>query len=378
MIRKSVTVFSKEIKCLFRDKKSFFASLILPAVLVFSVLLLINASLGVKIGGKPVVSVNFKENSFYEFLNKKGVFEIVSPDEPYLALKSGEISGYILIDRKTDEKILNGEDFSIDVDYAVSSSDSKDVLNLLSSCESEFKSLVSSQKFENTQEIYDFVNKKTVKAEKSSLSGSYTKSFLPIVSVIYACVAMASAAAEMSAGEKERGTWEPLLATGVSRKCIAAGKISAIFVMAFLSSFSSVLGFFAYVFVATGKANFPFVGIFEFLCVLAFFEIFAASVYFAFGVVSKSSKEAQLYALPVSAVFTAPMFFLNLISLQNIGLKELCIPIFNVVCVVCEIFGAGFNLVHFLIVCVWMIFYFFVILKIIEKLLSKESVIFRI
>lgn len=309
MIKKSITVFSKEMKCLFRDRKSFFASLILPAVLVFFVLLLINASFGAKIGGKPAVSVSYKENAFYEFLIKKGVFEIKTVSEPYEALKSGGISGYILIDKNADEKILNGENFSIDVDYMVSSSDSKEVLSLVSSCESEFKSLISAQKFGDVKEIYEFVSKNTTKAEKAGLNKVYTNYLLPIISVLYACVAMASAAAELSAGEKERGTWEPLLATGVSRKCLILGKVLAVSLMAFLSSLSSVLGFFAYAFLAAGGASVFVANIFEFLLILALFEVFAASVYFAFGVISKSSKEAQLYALPVSAAFTAPMFF---------------------------------------------------------------------
>ena len=378
MIKKSITIFLKEMKCLFRDRKSFFASLILPAVLVFSVLLLINASLGAKIGGKPAVSVNYKENAFFEFLSKKDVFEIKTVSEPYEALKSGEISGYILIDKNADEKILNGENFSIDVDYMVSSSDSNNILSLVSSCESEFKSLVSAQKFGNAKEIYEFINKSDIKAEKAGLNKVYMNYLLPIISVIYACVAMASAAAELSAGEKERGTWEPLLATGVSRKCLVLGKVLAVSLMAFLSSISSILGFCAYAFLAVGRVNFSVMSIFEFLLILALFEVFAASIYFAFGVISKSSKEAQLYALPVSAAFTAPMFFLNLINAQNISFKELCIPGFNVVCVVCEIFSTSFNLIHFLAVCAWMILYFFVILKITEKLLSKESVLFRI
>ena len=378
MFRKSITIFSKEIKCLFRDRKSFFASLILPAALVFFVLLLINASLGAKIGGKPAVSMSYKENAFYEFLIRKDVFEIKTVSEPYEALKSGEISGYILIDENADEKILNGENFSIDVDYIVSSSDLKEVLSLVSSCESEFKSLVSAQKFSDDKEIYEFVSKNTTKAEKAGLNKVYTNYLLPIISVLYACMAMASAAAELSAGEKERGTWEPLLATGVSRKCLVLGKVLAVSLMAFLSSLSSVLGFFAYAFLAAGGASISLENIFEFLLILALFEIFASSVYFAFGVISKSSKEAQLYALPVSAAFTAPMFFLNLISSQNISFKEICVPGFNFVCIVCEIFSASFNLIHFLAVCAWMILYFFVILKITEKLLSKESVIFRI
>lgn len=378
MIKKSITVFSKEMKCLLRDRKSFFASLILPAVLVFFVLLLINASLGAKIGGKPAISVNYKENAFYEFLEKKDVFEIKTVNEPYTALKSGEISGYILIDKNADEKILNSEDFSIDVDYMISSSNSKEVLSLVSSCESEFKGLVSAQKFGNVKEVYEFVNKNAPKAEKAGLNKVYTNYLLPIVSVIYACVAMASTSAELSAGEKERGTWEPLLSTGVSRKCLVLGKVLAVSLMAFLSSFSSVLGFFAYNFLAVGRLNFSVMSIFEFLLILALFEVFASSVYFAFGVISKSSKEAQLYALPVSAAFTAPMFFLNLINVQNISFKKLCIPGFNFVCIVCEIFSASFSFIHFLVVCAWAILYFFITLKITEKLLSKESVIFRI
>lgn len=378
MIKKSITVFSKEIKCLFRDRKSFFANLILPAVLVFFVLLLINASLGAKIGGKPAVSVSCKENAFYEFLVKKDIFEIKAVSEPYEALKSGEISGYIIIDKNVDEKILIGENFSIDVDYMVSSNDSKEVLNLVSSCESEFKSLVSAKKFSDAKEIYEFVNKNTAKAEKAGLNKVYTTYLLPIISVIYACVAMASAAAELSAGEKERGTWEPLLATGVSRKCLVLGKVLAVSLMAFLSSLSSVLGFFVYAFLAAGGVSISLISIFEFLLILVLFEIFASSVYFAFGVISKSSKEAQLYALPVSAAFTAPMFFLNLINVQNISFKKLCIPGLNFVCIVCEIFSASFNFIHFLVVCAWAILYFFITLKITEKLLSKESVIFRI
>lgn len=82
-------------------------------------------------------------------------------------------------------------------------------------------------------------------ADEREVAGSVMVSVVPLLLVILVFTSVMSIAAESVAGEKERGTMATLLATPVSRRDIALGKVLAITAIGLLIAASSLLGILA-------------------------------------------------------------------------------------------------------------------------------------
>ena len=65
---------------------------------------------------------------------------------------------------------------------------------------------------------------------------------LPLLLIIYSIAGPMGAAVDLGAGEKERGTLEPLLTTQAGRLSLLWGKFFAITVMGHISTISSLIG----------------------------------------------------------------------------------------------------------------------------------------
>ena len=375
------TIFLKEIKCFFRDKKSFVIGAVLPFFLVFSLLFLTSVS-GAAKNRNLSVAINNKDNSFYEYLKARGDVTLKDVSDSGAAIKSGEISGYFIVDSDIDERIMKNEPFTINVDYDLSSSNSGSVLSSLSEIEAGFEQLVSGKSFTGKDEILSLVTKGAASAgRESDLRAGYALAgvLTPIIIIIYACLSSASVAVDLSVGEKEKGTLKPLLVTGVSKQALVLGKVLAAGFMALLSTLAAVLGVYAYVCFLLGRfaAGLGFLEVLSLLVVLVFSVLFISSVNFTLGAFSKSSREAQIYFMIASAIFTLPSFFTLALNFQKISILELCVPVFNVVCVFGEIMHGYLNVFHLLILVFWLVFYMVLSLKISVKLFSKESIMFK-
>ena len=215
---------------------------------------------------------------------------------------------------------------------------------------------------------------------KIDTSSLYFSMLVPMMLILYCCMGSAGTAAEVSAGEKERGTLEPLLSTGASRSSIVIGKLLATTSMGVVSGLFTVLGVWGYLLISS-SSNMPNISDFDMISLIlvtVFISMFFASLNLMIGVYSKSYKEAQTYLMPVSIMCSVPTFFTYALDVSHIGILELCVPVLNMICIVKEILSGAVNLIHLGIVILWLLFYVCVSLFVTLRMFKKESVVFRI
>ena len=398
MLKQAILVFFKEMKCIVRDTRTFVFGLLLPLLLVPGILFAVNFSLSSFVPNSPAnVSVKMafsdKNNVFYKFCSSQSGVAIKDVQDPKKAISSGEIEVYVTVDPSINEAISKSETFKlkdfVKYEYDETAMNSTTAGALMSKYETTFESLVSDAK-EYDINLSEFIGV-DLDAQMSGAMGDGVDIaeninlicfvlLVPTMLVLYCGTSSMGTASELGVGEKERGTLEALLSTGADRVSIVLGKLFATTTMGALGGLCAAIGLVAYMkFMFWGRpSQVSFVEglclVFITLCVALFF----AAVNLAISIYSKSDKEAQTYSLPLVMFCMAPTFFTYGLSPIDIDIVKLCIPMYNVACVLKEIVSKSVNILHIGIVAGWLIIYSLIAVTIMVKLFRKEDVIFRI
>jgi sodium transport system permease protein len=144
-------------------------------------------------------------------------------------------------------------------------------------------------------------------ATAEQMGGYALGRFLPMLLILMTVLGTFYPAIDLAAGEKERGTLEPLLATPVPADLIVVGKFAAAAVMGFLAALlnltSMLLTFQSGIVQLGAAADFDFHlppgAIAVILVMLALLSIFFASLFLGIAVRARSLKEAQYALTPV-------------------------------------------------------------------------------
>ena len=389
MISNALTVFLKELKCMIRDKKTFWMISLLPFVLIPLMLLTINFStqnLENNMGKNMTVGIRSKDNTFYDFLSVQKALTVLEVTDPQKSLNSGEIVAYITTDNNLDEKFLKKEKFTIDIQYSDSSINSKMAMAVLPQYESTFRYISENYDFDNINSFKEKISSELDVSDdlgvdiSSDNSMIYFNMLVPVLLVIYCWMGSSTVAAELTAGEKEKGTLEPLLSNGVERTSLIIGKIAATTAMGVISGMSSVLGLGVYLLISSsfGKVGMNVLDLLALLFVAILASVFFSSVNIMLGIYARSSKEAQTYFMPSLLVYLIPTFFTYTLDINQINLPQLCIPVYNIICVIKEIMASSLNIMHLVVVTAWFAVYISLAYFVTIRLFKREDVIFRI
>lgn len=391
MFRQIIVVFLKEIKCILRDKRTFIFGLFLPLLLAPTMLFISDFSLfGTK--DKTVknitIGINKKDNSFYNFFTAQDGVTAIYVRDIQKSLDSGEISAYITVDENIDKKIINHEPFNLDIKYGNSSVSSVMEIPIIKQYENAYRYLVENHGFNTEEELKNAVKIKiplqnlvpdTPSIDTSAL---YFRMLVPMMIILYCCIGSAGTASELTAGEKEHGTLEPLLATCANRTCIILGKLFATTAMGVTSGLCTALGLWIYLITSssssTAKNNISALNMLFLLVITVFISMFFASINLLIGVYAKSYKEAQTYMMPISVLCVVPNMFSYSLEAGKVSFFDLCIPVYNVICIIKEILAGVLNIFHLITVLLWLGVYISISLFLIIKLFKKESALFRV
>lgn len=388
MFRQALIVFWKELKCIIRDKKTFIFGLLLPLILVPSMLFIIDfsvKSMQGQVASNVNIAMNNKQNSFYSFCSVQDKVTVIDVQDPQKALDSGAISAYVTVGDNIDEKIVKKESFDLNIKYNESSLNSMMAIPIVAEYEADYRYLVANIPFSSVESLNKAIAIKVdlqgdSQASSFDTGSLYFNMLVPMMLILYCCMGSAGTAAELSAGEKEHGTLEPLLSTCADRTGIIVGKLLATTAMGVISGLFTVLGLWGYLIISssTSSVNISVIGMLMLLIMTVFIAMFFASVNLTIGVYSRTFKEAQTYLMPVSIICLIPTFFTYTLDASKIGIIDLCIPVFNVICIIKEIFAGVINVAHIAIVLAWLIAYISVAFIITSKLFKRESIVFRI
>jgi sodium transport system permease protein len=222
-------------------------------------------------------------------------------------------------------------------------------------------------------------------AAEEKVAGSRFAVILPYFIVFLCFMGAMGPAMDLTAGEKERGTLETILASAVGRDDLVLGKFllvlttSLVTAVMSLASYTFTMRFSAsYVQQMTAGRNFtisPQALLSVFLVVLPMAILFSAAI-FAVALLAKNFKEAQNYVGPMMFVVILPAMAGMLPGVElNAGLAM--VPILNVSLAAKELLTGSFPLGHLAIVFASTSVFAAIALLAAFRMFQTESVLFR-
>jgi sodium transport system permease protein len=298
-------VAHKELSDLLRDRKSIFWALFAVTIsgpLVVGILYFITKTITERIDKTtaPIVNVQFAPDLVRHF-ERRGIKIDAEPKNYRERVKSGELDAVIEIDADFARSLAEGRIAKITLITESSRDRSAPIVAKLSQELRAYSNAIGNERM-ILRGIAPAVAR-PIQVEEFDLATPEQRGarFLQIMSfyALFAGLMGAIAAAlDVTAGERERQTLEPLLTTPVTSIELAVGKWLAVSAINLLAVTTSLIGFLvALQFVPLAKLGIPFnFGLREFLgfmAVLVPFAFMVPAVFLAAGSAAKTAKEAQ-------------------------------------------------------------------------------------
>lgn len=136
-------------------------------------------------------------------------------------------------------------------------------------------------------------------------------SLVPLILVLMTITGAVYPAIDLTAGERERGTLETLMAAPIPRVGILFSKFVAVLTVAVLTAVLNLIGMFATVWAFQldkqfGGGVFTFPVMFQIFLLLILFAAFFSAILLAVTSFAKSFKEAQVYLIPIILLSLGP------------------------------------------------------------------------
>ena len=243
---------------------------------------------------------------------------------------------------------------------------------------------LNDQHIRNTLKLHEIevllpaqISENSVATESGSPSPLVT--FIPLVLVLMTMTGAVYPAIDLTAGERERGTMEILIAAPVSRMTLLAGKFVAVLVVALLTASVNMLSMFATLFTlgldravlgGSGLRIIPLV-----MLMMVVFAGFFSAVLLSITSVARSFKEAQAYLIPLMLISLTPGMFSLMPDLQ-MGTLLAVTPLVNIVLTGRDLLQSHFNLPMFTIVILSTAFYGVLALAVAARIFGSDSVLY--
>lgn len=359
-------VLKKELKDAFRDKKSIFATFILPLILfpIFFVIIgmssnsitdkAINPKLTiVTTGTESSLSVNSQEYKYFE----ENIFSISDDLKVNYVecenFKDALINGDIYLALIIEENFLNNindvtKSVNIQVIYDDRSTSGSTTASVIVEVLNTYSDALLQDRVE---ELDPDISMTPVVGSSLSLSQAFddiqrygTDStilllIIPMLLTMLISIGGASIATDLVAGEKERNTFEPLLSTGASRFSILSAKYAVIIIFSFLSAIAEVLSILISMLVtkdmfatsAFSSLYLPFSGVILVVLNLLMLAALFSGLLLILTSTSNTLKEAQSKSTVIMFLPMIIAFATMYTDVTDISLWSMCLPIYNVV-----------------------------------------------
>ncbi|WP_052220808.1 ABC transporter permease [Clostridium homopropionicum] len=397
MMSKASLVFKKELRDLFRDRKTLLVSILIPLIIMPLIFFVIGKSAS---SNEKKVEENFKiaitggvNSEFVGFVKKIDKVQIIDSKNPEEDVKEGKLLLALEVPDNIDSLIKDEKDAPIKIIYDNSSQQSSMAQSRVENYIQEFSKQIVATRLEARGIKTSILNPvqisyKTTTKQEDSMGKVIIAMILPLFLVIYSVTGPMGPAIDLGAGEKERGTLEPLLTTQAGRMSLLWGKFAAISVIGLITTLASMIGIVialkqsgnsamgvninAGMFSDIGIKGAVLITVMVILMNLTF-----GALELAISIYARSFKEAQTYLTPLNIIALAPIYLTYMLDARNIDMYYFHIPIANAVCLIKEFLAGVFNTGHILITFGWILFYIVLCITFARYMFSREEVIFR-
>ena len=375
-----INILKKELRELFRDKKSLAMMLIIP---IFIPLIMIGMS----------ALFEMQANKDIEEYNKIGFAYKLSEEEKSLAEQMN-----IEVITGTEEELKQKYDAE-EINAYVTKNEKNYIINTDGSDNSTFASNLMEEYFNSYKQILQgkYLEENGIKAgkvldiitvsqnalEQDNYFGDYIKNYAFLFIIMAITVSATYPATDTTAGEKERGTLETLLTFPIKSKDIIVGKFLAVS----LSSIVTGLISFALAIVALFVAKDMF-SIYEGvdimysvssivfgIIVIIAYSIFVSGLCISIASTSKTFKEAQSALTPLTFISFFPSFVVFMVGLKTTPVLSI-IPFLKYTMIFTDIASGNIDLLNIALMAISTIIYITIIFTYIIKQYKSEKVLF--
>ena len=373
-------ILKKELRELFRDKKSLSMMLIIP---IFIPLIMLGMS-------ALFEAQTEKDTSEY---NKIGFAYSLSEEEKSIA-KQMDIKVVEGNEKELKEKYENGE-----INLYVTKKDNQYTLNIDSSDNSVYAKSLTEQYF-NTYKSYlqqtyltqnnidadSILNIITIK-EKSIEEDNYFADFIKNYAFLFVIMAITVSATypatDTTAGEKERGTLETLLTFPIKSKDIILGKFLSVTLSSIITGVISFILAIISLIIAEGTFSIyegldimfsPFTVVIS-LIIIIVYSFFISGLCISIASTSKTFKEAQSALTPLTFVSLFPGMIAFMISVGATPLLSI-VPFLNYSLIFTDINAGNVSWLNIALMIISSFVYIAIVLYYIIKQYKSEKILF--
>jgi sodium transport system permease protein len=388
-------VYAKEMLEAVRDRRTLFVMIVLPAIIMPA------ATLGIPYLAQrqqhmvqnvtPRVAVVGDAPRLIHLASLTRLITPVQVADPVAALRARRVLAVVRIPSHFEATIARNGQAHVGILYDASDFESTaarlKVVELISRYSQQVVARRLAARHINPADLLPVVLDERNVATQRQVTGLLLASLLPFFIAMWAVVGGMSAAVDLAAGEKERGTLESLLVTPPSREALVVGKFLAVVtasigsvIVVLVTMMLSLRWGYPYVLHTTQRldVSLPLGTGVVMLGIALLFSALVSAVQLAISIYARSPREAQQYITPLYFVTVLPALAVQFISEWERSAWSYLAPVLNAFFIFRELLLGTLNWGHLLLAAASCALYAALALKVAVALFSRESVIFRI
>lgn len=373
-------ILKKELREMFRDKKSLSMMLVIP---IFVPLIVLGMSALFEVQANKDIEEYNKIGFAYELseeeknIAKELNIEVTEGNENELKTKyeNDEIDLYITKDG--NKYILNGNDSDVTT-YAKT---------LMESYFNVYKEYLQSGYLQannvNPNDVLNIITVEENITEEENMFVSYIRNYAFVFIIMAITVSATYPATDTTAGERERGTLETLLTFPIKSRDIIVGKFLAVTIASILTGIISLV--LAIISVAIAQNAFSIyeglnimfspISILLSVIIIIAYSLFISGLCIAIASSSKTFKEAQSALTPLTFISLFPGMIAFMIGVTGTPLLSI-IPFINYVVVFTDTSAGNVDWLNIALMVISTIIYISIVLTYIIKQYKSEKILF--
>ncbi|HHU49401.1 MAG TPA: ABC transporter permease [Clostridiales bacterium] len=395
-------VFKKEVKDIARDKRTLITNLFIPIILMPLLFALMGGGMEKMEEDIENITIALTAQSDTDEIHSLLENEIFagypniklngSVEDPVEAVRQGEARFVLEVESNYADLLEQGKTYAITVHYDQSDTKSAGSLGILAQAIEDYsrkqveKRLAAMNIDLEILRPVEIVHVNTADEKKSG--NIMIMMMLPMLAAVLIAVGGIPAATDLVAGEKERGTFEPLLTTQAGRMSILFGKYLTVTLFAFVSVISQLIGitigstispsFFTMANPGGEAGFFMPVGalLLSILTVIALGMVFAA-IQLAISTIARSFKEAQTYLSFLIFIAMVPSYATMMMQPDDLQLYMFFVPLLNAIASLKMSLGGVINYTYLTIGLGTSLVYVILSLMLAAWMFNREKFLFR-
>ena len=205
-------------------------------------------------------------------------------------------------------------------------------------------------------------------------------SMVPLILVLMTITGAVYPAIDLTAGERERGTLETLMAAPVPRMGILWSKFIAVLTVAILTAILNLIGMFATVWVFQldkqfGGGMFTLEVMLKILLLLILFAAFFSALLLVVTSFAKSFKEAQVYLIPIILLSLGPGLISMAPGMSMDGINCV-IPMVNILLLARDVIQGQVMMIPAMVAVVSTLLYSYLALRLAARIFGSDSILY--